>query len=173
MFFTSDYGETKLKHDLFPGSPVVEFDQLILRAGSTDTFPCVEWAAVGLGPGGSLYQRWARAWASYIRDQWVRIPSLPWASRGRGGVTAISTSTEPTGGFITFASILTKNLRPHISKEQAEWDSLVDFSELQAGTTAAWSQLTSLAGASATDATFQQMQGRNPGDSESSFSGAA
>ena len=38
MFFRSDYGETKLQHAIFPASPVESFDELILRAGSTDTW---------------------------------------------------------------------------------------------------------------------------------------
>ncbi|MEZ5302411.1 MAG: hypothetical protein R3F11_17520 [Verrucomicrobiales bacterium] len=36
-----------------------------------------------------LYQRWARPWASYVRDQWAaRHPGRRWDSPARTGATA-------------------------------------------------------------------------------------
>lgn len=163
MFFRSDYGETKLEHPLFPGSPVEKFDQLILRAGSTDTFPCAEWNAVGLGPNGALYQRWARAWASYIRDQWVRDTQIAMGQQGaRGRYCHLYLNGIYWGVYNICEHPDEAFAASHLGGSPAEWDSLVDFAELQAGTATAWNQLMALAGTSASDAAFQQMMGNHP-----------
>jgi len=38
LYFRRDYGEAKLRYPLYPGSPVEEFDQLILRGGGHDSW---------------------------------------------------------------------------------------------------------------------------------------
>lgn len=38
LYFRRDYGEGKLRYPLFPGSPVDEFDQLLLRGGGHDSW---------------------------------------------------------------------------------------------------------------------------------------
>src|SRR5690606_4956549 len=47
MRFRGDYGPATLDAALFPG-PVTQFDQLVLRGGSTDTWPVVEWPPLDL-----------------------------------------------------------------------------------------------------------------------------
>ena len=54
--FRSEYGPTKLRFPLFPGTGVTEFNSLILRGGNGDSW---------LNPG--VVER-----AQYIRDQWHR-----------------------------------------------------------------------------------------------------
>jgi hypothetical protein len=38
FYFRGDYGERRLKHPIFPGSPVESFDQLLLRSGGHDSW---------------------------------------------------------------------------------------------------------------------------------------
>ena len=54
--FRSEYGPTKLRFPLFPGTEITEFNSLILRGGNGDSW---------LNPG--VVER-----AQYIRDQWHR-----------------------------------------------------------------------------------------------------
>ena len=163
MFFRSAYGETKLKHPLFPGSPVAEFDQLILRAGSTDTFPCTEWAPVGLGPGGASYQRWARAWASYVRDQWVRDSQIAMGQPSAHGRYCHVYLNGIYWGLYNLCEHPDEDFQAsHLGGSPGEYDVLVDFAELKSGNYTAWQQLMALGSGSAGDAAFQQMQGKNP-----------
>lgn len=60
--FRTKYGAAKLRFRLFPDCEVTDFDQIVLRACSTDSFPCFD---INLG-------RWDPRRASYIRDQWMR-----------------------------------------------------------------------------------------------------
>ncbi|HEX2750714.1 MAG TPA: chitobiase/beta-hexosaminidase C-terminal domain-containing protein [Verrucomicrobiales bacterium] len=163
MFFRSQYGESKLEHKLFPGSPVDKFDQLILRAGSTDTFPCLEWSAVGLGPNGASYQRWARAWASYIRDQWVRDSQIAMGQPSAHGRYCHLYLNGIYWGLYNICEHPDEDFQSdHLGGKSQEYDVLVDFAELKSGTLSAWQQLMSLGNGSASDAAFQQMQGNNP-----------
>ena len=163
MFFRSQYGETKLRHPLFPGSAVEEFDQLILRGGSTDTFPCTEWGAVGLGPGGANYQRWARAWASYVRDQWVRDTQLAMGQLSARGRYCHLYLNGTYWGLYNLCEHPDEDFQSsHLGGSPDEYDVLVDFAELKNGNYTAWQQLLALGSGSAGDAAFLQMQGRNP-----------
>ena len=56
LYFRGQYGPTKLRYPLFADSPVTEFDTLVLRAGTTDSWQC-----------GQTCQG-----AVYFRDQLVR-----------------------------------------------------------------------------------------------------
>lgn len=38
LYFRREYGDAKLRYPLYPGSPVAEFDQLLLRAGGHDSW---------------------------------------------------------------------------------------------------------------------------------------
>lgn len=163
MFFRSAYGETKLRHPLFPGSPAQEFDQLILRAGSTDTFPCLEWGPVGIGPGGAGYQRWARAWASYIRDQWVRDSQIAMGQPSAHGRYCHLYLNGIYWGLYNVCEHPDEDFQAsHLGGNAADYDVLVDFAELKNGNYTAWQQLMTLGTGTASDAVFQQMQGNNP-----------
>jgi len=163
MFFRSQYGETKLEHPLYPGSPVEQFDQLILRGGSTDTFPCTEWAPVGLGPGGASYQRWARAWASYIRDQWVRDSQIAMGRPSAHGRYCHVYLNGIYWGLYNICEHPDEDFQAdHLGGNASDYDVLVDFAELKNGDYVAWQQLMALGSGSASDTTFQQMMGNNP-----------
>ena len=60
--FTSLYGSSKLNYPLFPTPMLTEFNQLVLRAGFTDSWGLVSWAPTRYRPNDSLY----------IRDVWMK-----------------------------------------------------------------------------------------------------
>ncbi|MCU0916136.1 MAG: CotH kinase family protein, partial [Planctomycetes bacterium] len=62
LTFTSQYGPAKLHYPLFPGSPVTEFNQLVLRAGFTDSWALVTWVPSRYRPNDS----------QYLRDVWMK-----------------------------------------------------------------------------------------------------
>ena len=64
LYFRSEYGDSKLKYPMFPGSEVEEFDRLILRSGNGKAWPS-PWR--GLSGGGNSLER-----VTYLRDQIVR-----------------------------------------------------------------------------------------------------
>lgn len=66
VYFRKDYGEGRLRHALFPGSPVDSFDKLQLRPGGHDG-----WAV----PFGSGPESLARH-ATYCRDRFLRQTEL-------------------------------------------------------------------------------------------------
>ncbi len=168
--FRGEYGTTRLNFPLFPDSKVTSFDELVLRAGSTDTFPCTEWAPVGLGLNGESYQRWNRDWASYLRDQWSRDAHLAMGQadfHGRychlylnGLYWGIYNVTESPGA---------PYMADHLGGDETEWDTVADFSELHEGDRTAWDQLLAMAnsGQLDTDAGLRAVQGLNADGSPS------
>ena len=163
MFFRSQYGDPKLRHALFPGSPVAQFDQLILRAGSTDTFPCTEWGPVGIGPAGASYQRWARAWASYIRDQWVRDSQNAMSGLSAHGRFCHLYLNGTYWGLYNLCEHPDEDfMADHLGGKSMDYDVLVDFAELKNGNYTAWQQLIAMANAGMNNAAFQKAQGKNP-----------
>ena len=63
LTFTSQYGPSKLEYPLFPDSEVDEFNQLVLRAGFTDSWGLVSW---------SSSSRYRPNDSQYIRDVWMK-----------------------------------------------------------------------------------------------------
>ncbi|MES2706704.1 MAG: CotH kinase family protein [Verrucomicrobiota bacterium] len=160
--FRGEYGDPTLKFPLFPGSPVEEFDELVLRAGSTDTWPCTEWAATGLGLNGELYQRWNRDWASYLRDQWVRDAHLAMGQEDfRGRYCHLYLNGSYWGLYNVTESPSAAHMAAHFGGPEAEWDTVADFSELHEGSRSAWDQLLQMAngGQLGSDAGLRRVQG--------------
>ena len=63
LYFRKSYGTDKLRYPLFPGSPVQEFNQLVLRPGGHDGW------AVPFGNSNTLLA----FHATYVRDQFLRL----------------------------------------------------------------------------------------------------
>ena len=57
LTFTSEFGASKLKHPLFPDSSVETFNQLIMRAFSSDSWALVSWGDTRYRPNDSQYTR--------------------------------------------------------------------------------------------------------------------
>lgn len=64
LYFRSEYGDSKLKYEMFPDSEIEEFDRLILRSGNGKAWAS-PWRA--LAGGGNSLER-----VTYLRDQIVR-----------------------------------------------------------------------------------------------------
>lgn len=163
--FRGEYGDPTLAFPLFPGSPVGEFDELVLRAGSTDTWPCTEWAPTSLGLNGELYQRWNRDWASYLRDQWVRDAHLAMGQEDfRGRFCHLYLNGCYWGLYNIVESPAASHMAAHFGGPEHEWDTVADFSELHEGTRTAWDQLLRMANSSqlGSDAGLRRVEGLGP-----------
>jgi hypothetical protein len=171
LAFRGEYGSTSLDYPLFPDSTVTKFDELVLRAGSTDTFPCIEWAAVGLGINGEQYQRWKRDWASYIRDQWVRDAHIAMGQPDfHGRYCHVYLNNTYWGLYNVTEAPGAPFMAEHFGGDEKQWDVMSDFNELRDGGRAAWDQLLNMAngGQLDTDAGLRNVQGLNADGTPSS-----
>lgn len=163
--FRGEYGDPTLRAPLFPGSAVATFDELVLRAGSTDTWPCTEWGTVALGLNGQQYQRWNRNWASYIRDQWVRDAHLAMGHEDfRGRFCHLYLNGCYWGLYNIVEAPSASHMAEHLGGAEHEWDTVADFNELREGTRTAWDQLLQMAngGQLGSDAGLRRVQGLAP-----------
>ncbi len=73
LFFRSEYGAAKLHYPLFPGSPVGEFDTLILRSGVNRSY--------------AGFPKWPEdlKLTTYTRDEWLRASQLAVSGFGSRG----------------------------------------------------------------------------------------
>ncbi len=151
--FRDQYGDGKLNYPLFPDSGVKEFDELLLRAASTDSWPVVD--------GGS---RWTPTRATYMRDQWMRDTQNAMgdaSSHGRYVQLFID------GLYWGLYNIAERDKdawnAEYLGGTKDDYDVVKDFAELDAGTMDAWNAMISLASQGlASDANYYKIQGRNP-----------
>ncbi len=158
LFFRSEYGVSMLEQDLFPGSPVRRFDKLILRAGSTDTWPVVEWTS----PVDGVY-RWYRKDASYIRDQWVRDTQIALGQPSSPGTFVQLYLNGFYWGLYNLCERPDDSFAAeHLGGKSEDYDVLADFADVHAGDAKAWNQMMSLAGKDLTvTANYQRLMGNN------------
>jgi hypothetical protein len=71
LLFRKAYGSPQLEYELFPGSPVSDFDVLVLRAGSVDSYAC--------------YPFFKTPHATYAKDEWMRRSQLAMSGFGARG----------------------------------------------------------------------------------------
>jgi hypothetical protein len=159
LVFRSRYGPSDLEFPLFGETGVRQFDEVVVKGLSTDSWPVVEWGANGEG-----YVRWWRREASYIRDQWVRDAYGDMgqiASRGRfvhlflnGLYWGLYNLTEhPSSSFQA----------QHYGGRRDEYDVFKDFTELDSGNTQAWDAMMALAGSGlGSTAAIQRIEGSAP-----------
>lgn len=57
LTFSGEVGVGKLRYNLFPDSPVAQFNKLVLRACFTDSWALASWSAARYRPNDSLYMR--------------------------------------------------------------------------------------------------------------------
>lgn len=158
LLFKREFGEAKLTFPLFEGEETDEFDVLILRACSTDSFPVRE--------GGNNFgvQRWRSQDGSYQRDQWMRDSQIDLghhSARGRylhlylnGLYWGVYNLVErPNNSFNS----------SHFGGDDEDWDVIHDRGELQSGDFNAWNQMFALADSDlSADAAYMRLLGRNP-----------
>jgi hypothetical protein len=156
--FRADYGASRLREDIF-GSGVKSFDQLLLRACSTDSMPVVD------GDNSDGEQRWNNDKATYLRDQYMRDVLNDLGHPNCRGVYVqlylnglywglYNLSERPNAAF--FASTF--------GGAETEWDVLKDFEEVNDGDAAAWNALKAIVNDTGiTDAArCQKLLGNNP-----------
>ena len=159
--FSAQYGARSLHQDVFPGSGVTSFDQLVLKSLSTDTWPCSD-VANSVIDGDT---RWKRGEATYIRDELFRATHLAVSGTAARGRYAHLFLNGVYWGLINVIEHLdNKFAAGHFGGARDEWDVVKDYNELSDGSRASWDQLLALAGTSnfSSETTYQQAQGRNP-----------
>ncbi|MDB6151803.1 MAG: hypothetical protein JWL90_256 [Chthoniobacteraceae bacterium] len=127
--FKGDYGESKLKFPLFPGSPVQEFDTFTLRSGMNNSY---------------VLSTGEAARATFTEDEWMRQ-----TQRAMGQVSGY-------GGFFhlyingLYWGLYNATERPsapfaadHFGGDKSEWDAL-NSSEAVDGLKTAWTTLQTL-----------------------------
>lgn len=144
FLFKGDYGPSKLDYPFFAGSPVRQFDTLILRAGFNNSYV---WSA-------SEAQR-----ATYLQDNWIRD-----AYRAMGNVSEYGNFVHLylNGLYWGVYNAVERPSAPYaatwLGGDKAEWDAL-NSSEAVDGTKTAWNTLHTLANAGLTnEAAYQAIQ---------------
>ncbi len=133
LLFKDLYGPAKLRFALFPGSPVEEFDTLMLRAGYNNTW--------------HHWDNAQRARAQYIPDQWMRDTHLAMGRPSARGFFAhlfinglywgvYNPSERPDAAFAA----------AHLGGAKEDWDA-TNSGEFNEGDGIAWTNLTMLANA--------------------------
>ncbi len=162
VLFKSQYGASKLRYQVFPDSPVARFDELLLRAASTDSWPVVD--------GGSVQgvQRWAARHATYFRDQYMRDTQLAMGQASGHGIYVHLYLNGLYWGLYNLAERPGDSFNAeNFGGEKEEYDVIKDFAELESGNRAAWDQMISLAGAGlGSEAAYQLIQGNLPDGSK-------
>ncbi len=158
LLFKDEYGPSKLQFPLFADSQVEQFDQLVLRAASTDSWPVVD----GYFDQGLL--RWDNNRATYIRDQWMRDAQLDMGQESARGTYVNLFINGMFWGVYNLAERLSAEFHSeHLGGPKDEYDVIKDYAEVQAGDRVAWDAMMNLAAAGlSTDAAFQRIQGNNP-----------
>ncbi|MBI1840868.1 MAG: CotH kinase family protein, partial [Verrucomicrobia bacterium] len=152
MGFTKEYGPSRLDYRLLDDTRVTTFNELTLRACSTDG-----WAVEDAEP-------WTRPKATYMRDVWIKdtAQALGWpCGHSRyvhlflnglyWGMYNLAERTEPVW------------LSQNYGGSPEEWDVIKDVGEVESGNKTAWNEMIAMASAGlATEAAFWRIQGRNP-----------
>ncbi|HXI50920.1 MAG TPA: lamin tail domain-containing protein, partial [Candidatus Saccharimonadales bacterium] len=155
LLFQDEYGPGKLHFALFPGSPVQEFDHVVLRACSTDAWPIAD----------TLDFLWRSGDATYLRDQWMRDAQLAMGHVSARGIYVHLYLNGLYWGVYDLTERLSDSFfAEHLGGAKEDWDVVTDFDgQAVAGTRDTWTQLLVLSGRAASDPTvLNQIQGLNP-----------
>jgi CotH protein/concanavalin A-like lectin/glucanase superfamily protein/lamin tail-like protein/Fn3 domain-containing protein/chitobiase/beta-hexosaminidase-like protein len=159
VLWKSRYGPSKLHYRLFPDTDVDQFDQVVLRGMSTDSWPVTDgW----LHPDGS--PRWFRERAQYLREQWMKDSQRAMGNLSTHGIFVHLFLNGLYWGLYNLTERATDSFNAeHLGGEKEEYDVLKDFAEVQAGNGDAWNQMMALASAGlAANAAYERLSGNNP-----------
>jgi hypothetical protein len=154
ILFREEYGMNKFEFPLFPG-PVNKFDQLVLRACSTDSWPIAN--EVGF--------LWYNYDATYLRDQWMRDAHLAMnQTAARGLYVQLFVNGLYWGLYNLTEKLNDTYFADRLGGQKEEYDVITDFTGVAvSGTRDMWTQLLSLSGQAAGNPNiFTQVQGQNP-----------
>jgi hypothetical protein len=150
LTFKSELGSPRLEFPLFPGSPVKDFNQLILRACFTDAWCLVSW-----DPG-----RYRPDDATYIRDVWMK--------RTHEAMGYLAPDSRFCHLYINGLYWGMYNVSERIDKDYVashrgglptDWEVVSDFVDPDASATSAWKSMFNVANAGlSTPAAYQAIQ---------------
>lgn len=149
--FSRDYGPARLEYRLFDDTRVTSFNELTLRASSTDG-----WSVEDAQP-------WTRPKATYLRDVWMKDTqqSMGWPC-GHSRYVHLFLNGLYWGQYNLAERTESVWLAEHLGGEPEEYDIIKDGGELQAGDRTVWNQMIDLARTGlASDAAYWRIQGRN------------
>ena len=133
--FKAMYGAGKLVFDLYPGSPVREFDTLVLHASTSD-----HWIGGGRR-------------AQMQRDQWCADTQRETGGYGTHGTYVNLYLNGLYWGLYNLGERPDDSYAAHyLGGEKSDYDAIKDW-ELKAGTDVAWNEMLTLAAAGITNAT--------------------
>ncbi len=142
--FKGDYGASKLNFPLFPGSPVEEFDTIVLRAGMNNSY---------------VLSTGEASRATFTEDEWMRQTQRAMGQpSGYGNFVHLYINGLYWGLYNPTERPSAPFAASHLGGEKEAWDAL-NSSEAIDGTKVAWTTLQNLCNAGVTtDAQYQQVQ---------------
>ncbi len=157
MAFRNTLGQGKLHFPLFPDTAVEDFDQIELRACSTDSWPIEE----GYVDNGVL--RWTAARGTYLRDQYMRDTLRDLGQPASHGRYVHLYLNGLYWGLYNLVEWMNDAWNEeHFGGDKSEYDVIKDYAELEEGNYAAWNEMLSLVNAGfPTEAEYQRLQGNN------------
>jgi len=152
--FRARYGPARLHYPLFPDTSVQDFDQIVLRGCSTDSFPAKD----------IHVSRWDSRRATYIRDQWMRDAMAALGHPSSHGRYVHLWLNGLYWGLYNVAELLGKGwAADYFGGSQDDYDVIKDFFTVDDGDAQAWNQLETLVGPGVTtEQVYQAIQGNNP-----------
>lgn len=150
--FSREFGPARLRYPLFDDSRVTSFDELTLRASSTDG-----WSVEDAEP-------WTRPKATYLRDPWMKDTqqALGWPC-GHSRYVHVFLNGVYWGQYNLAERTEAAWLAENEGGSPEDYDIIKDVNELESGTRTVWDTLLALAGAGlSTDAAYWKLQGRRP-----------
>jgi hypothetical protein len=156
LSFRSEYGASKLEYPLFGPSSVEQFDDLVLRACSTDA-----WAIYN-----NIDFLWRNYDATYQRDQWMRDAQLDMGHLSARGLYVQLYLNGLYWGLYNLTERLTDSFfADHLGGHPEDYDAVTDFDgSAHAGSRQPWADLLALSDRAKTNTDSRllyQMQGLN------------
>ena len=156
--FKAALGLGKLHFPLFPDTAVQDFDQIELRACSTDSWSVQE----GYVDNGLV--RWTPTRATYLRDQYTRDTLRDLGQPGSHGRYVHVYLNGLYWGVYNLVEWLNDAWsEEHLGGDKSEYDVVKDYAELEEGNLTAWNEMMALAAAGfPSEKEYQRLQGNNP-----------
>jgi hypothetical protein len=158
LAFRSALGQGTLKFPLFPDSSVESFDQIELRACSTDSWPVQD----GYLDNGVI--RWTYTRATYLRDQYMRDTLRDLGQPASHGRYVHLYLNGLYWGLYNIVEWMNDGWNEeHFGGDKSEYDVLKDYAEVEEGNATAWNEMLALVNAGfPTEAEYQRLQGNFP-----------
>lgn len=148
--FSRDYGPSRLRFPLFNDTRVTSFDELTLRASSTDS-----WAVEDATP-------WTRKKATYLRDVWMKDTqqALGWPC-GHSRYVHLFLNGLYWGQYNLAERTEAAWLSENFGGSPDDYDIIKDVGEVESGHRTAWDAMMTLATSGfSSDAAYWKLQGR-------------